>query len=260
MRFVRDAPFDIVVLHLHPIFSHGFRHSLEFLYTLVVIVDKDSGNTLMTRLNQLANQLIRAFLIVDDDPGEAEVFIIIVIKDHRNPAAVQFLVAVQIGVHDAGLNTVHNEALKILMHHGLKALAFIGELVVCQENMQVYPMVCQHTADAIDQHRVRIRILTLENQADFPFRILIAQIPGYSPILMKIGAAALNPVNQTFLYHLIHCHPDCFPADTQPAAKGIFRRQLLVSGKLILIDVCQQPAVYLLGLAVGNSHGFLSPL
>lgn len=95
---VGDAPLDVVVLELHPSLLHGGGGALELLDALVVVVDKDPRDMPVAPLDEQADEPVGALRVVDDDPGAAEIFVVVVVEDDRDMPPVDLLIAVQIGV------------------------------------------------------------------------------------------------------------------------------------------------------------------
>ena len=49
-------------------------------------------------LDEQADEPVGALRVVDDDPGAAEIFVVVVVEDDRDMPPVDLLIAVQIGV------------------------------------------------------------------------------------------------------------------------------------------------------------------
>ena len=256
MGFVRNAPLDIVIVQLQPTASHRFRHPLKLLHALVVVVHEDAGDVAVPGIHQTPDQLMGAFYIVDGHPGAAQIPIEIVVEDHRDPAPVEFLVAVEIRAEDARLHAVHDKAVEVLVHHRFQTAALVAELVVGQEDVKVYLLLCQDAAHPFDEARVGAGILSLQNKADLIERIVGVQVPRHHLFPVEIGPAALELVDEALFHQTVDGHPDRFPADAQLPAEGIFRGKALVSGEFVLVDISQKPAIYLIGFFLNSrEHG-----
>lgn len=240
---VRDAPLDIVVLHLQAPLLHGLRHALEFLHAGVVVVEEDPGNVFVSGIYEPGQQLPGAVPVVDDDPGAPQILVKIVIEDHGNLSAVKLLVAVQVGTQDAGLDAVYNKALEILVGHGFQTPALIVKLVVREEDVEVHSVRLEDGANAVNEAGVGAGILALEDQADFQGGFAGIQLLGHDLFPAEIGAAALELVHHTLLDQNIDGPADGLPADLELPAQGVFGRELLIAGKFIFFNIYQQPAV-----------------
>ena len=245
MRLVGNAPFDVIVLQLQPAVPHRFRHALKLFDTLVVVVHEYPGNIAMSGIDQAPYQLMRTFNIIDGHTRTAQIPIKIVVEYHRNFAPIKFLVAVKIRAEDTRLNTVHDKAMKILMHHCFQTAAFVAELVIGQKYVQIHPFLCQNAAHTLNQPRICTRILTLQNKADLIKCILGVQIARHHLFPVEIGAAPFDFVHDSFIHQSVDGHSYRFSADTQLPAERIFRRQTLVPGKFVFVDISQKPTIYL---------------
>ena len=131
MGFVGNTPFYIVILKFHPMPFQGCCHPLKFLDALIIIVNKNSRNMSVPRLNQEPKQTVSALFIVNGHFGIVQFFIIIIVKDNRYTLLINLRIAIQIGVHQACLYAIHDKPLKILMDYRLKAAPLIGKLIIC---------------------------------------------------------------------------------------------------------------------------------
>ena len=104
----------------------------------------------MYGIDQAPYQLMRTFNIIDGYTRTAQIPIKIVVEYHRNFAPIKFLVAVKIRAEDTRLNTVHDKAMKILMHHCFQTAAFVAEFVIAQKYMEVNLLLRQNTANPFD--------------------------------------------------------------------------------------------------------------
>ena len=75
--------------------------------------------------DQQTDKPVGAFKIIDNDTGIAQILIIIVVKDHGDAPAGKLLIAIQIGIENAGLYAVDNKPLEVLIHDRLQAPALI---------------------------------------------------------------------------------------------------------------------------------------
>ena len=246
MGLVGHAPLDIVVLELHPALQHGGGRPLELLDALVVVIHEDPRDLAVPRLDQQSDQLIGALLIVDDDPGVAEIFIVVVVKNDGDVPAVNLAVAVQIGVEHAGLDAVHNKALKILMDHCLQATPLIGKLVVGKKDPEVHLPGGQHAFDPLQQFGVCVGILALQDQTDLQGRRSGSQLPGEGHFFVDVRPAPLYFLDHTLLGQLVQRGAHGLAAHIQPPAQSVFRGELQVPGKLHLINVGREPLIDLL--------------
>ena len=259
MGLVGHAPLDIVVLELHPPLLHGGGSALELLNTLVVVIDEDTRDVPVAPLNEQADEPVGALHVVDDDPGTVEIFVVVVIEDDGDPPPVDLFVAVQIGIEQAGLDSIDDKPLKVLVDHGLQAAALVGELVVGEKYPQVHLIGGKHAFNAFQQFRVGVGILALEDETDFQRSRAGAQLSGQGDLFIDIGAAALDPLHQPLLGHPVQSGAHGLTAHVQPTAQGIFRGQLQVAGKLVLVDIGHQPAVDLIRLFARASQSKPSP-
>ena len=151
MGFVRNTPLDVIIVQFQTTISHRFRHALKLFYALVVVVHENAGNVAVPGIHQTPDQLMGTFYIVDGHPGAAQIPIEIVVEDHRDPAPVEFLVAVEIRAEDARLHAVHDKAVEVLVHHRFQTAALVAELVVGQEDVKVYLLLRQDAAHPFDE-------------------------------------------------------------------------------------------------------------
>ena len=146
--------------------------------------------------------------------------------------------------------------MEVLVHHRFQTAALVAELVVGQEDVKVYLLLCQDAAHPFDEARVGAGILSLQNKADLIERIVGVQVPRHHLFPMEIGPAALELVDKALFHQTVDGHPDRLPADAQLPAEGIFRGKALVSGELVLVDIGQKPAVDLIGFFLNSrEHG-----
>ena len=174
---------------------------------------------------------------------------------------VDLPVAVQVGVEQACLDPVDDEALEVLVDHRLKAVALVGELVVGKKHPQVHLVGGQHALDPLQQGGVGVGVLALEDQADFQQGGAGVQLPGQGHLFVDVGAASLHPPDQPLPGHPLQRGAHRLPAHIQPAAQRVFRGQLQVAGKLVLVDIGHQPTVDLIRLfaRARQAHPLLSP-
>ena len=243
--FVRNTPLDVIIVQFQTTISHRFRHALKLFYALVVVVHEDACNVAVSGIDQAPYQLMRTFNIIDGHTRTAQIPIKIVVEYHRNFAPIKFLVAVKIRAEDTRLNTVHDKAMKILMHHCFQTAAFVAELVIGQKYVQIHPFLCQNAAHTLNQPRICTRILTLQNKADLIKCILGVQIARHHLFPVEIGAAPFDFVHDSFIHQSVNGNSNRFPADAQLSAECIFRGQSLISRKLVFVDISQKPTIYL---------------
>ena len=220
--FVGYAPFDIVVLVLHPVFLQGGRHPLEFLNALIIVGDKYPGDVPMALPNEQADQLLGAAQVVDHHPGAFQVFVIVVIKNNGDALLIDPPVAVQVGIQQAGLYPVHDKALKALVHHRVEAPALIGELVVREEGAQVHLVGGKNAADAVHETGVGVAVLSLEDETDLGSAAAAPQLPGQGRLFFDIGAAPPHPAEEALLLQPGQGPAHRLPADGQLPAQGVF--------------------------------------
>ena len=101
--------------------------------------------------------------------------------------------------------------------------------------------------------------LSLEDQADLDPARAAAGLPGQGPLLVDVGAAALDLAQQALLGQAVQGGADRFPADGQPAAQGVFRGDAGAAGKLVLLNVGPHPLVYHFPLSVPGVHRLSPP-
>ena len=176
----------------------------------------------MALADQQADELLGAPQVVDHHPGAFQVAVVVVVKNHGDALLINFLVAVQIGVEQAGLHAVHNKALKALVDNGLETVALVGKFVVGEEGPQVHLVGGQNAADALHQAGIGVAVLALEDQADFQLSAAAPQLPGQGSLLVDIGAATLHPAEQALLGQPLQGPAHRLPADRQSPAQGIF--------------------------------------
>ena len=63
---------------------HGGGGTLKLLDALVVVVDKDACDVPVAPLNEQADEPVGALRVVDNDPGAAEIFVVVVVEDDRD--------------------------------------------------------------------------------------------------------------------------------------------------------------------------------
>ena len=192
---------------------------MKFFHTLIIIKHENSCNMAMSCLNQTSYQLLCTHHIIHPYLGTAQILVVIIIENQRNPVALQFPITIQIRARHTRLYSVYNKTAEILVHYSLEASAFIGEFIIRKKDLQFCLLIyLQHTSDAPNQFRLCASVLSLKNQSDFYLEICPGQFPGHSHLFVKICSAPPDAGNQIFLLQLIHCQSYSFTADTQPSA------------------------------------------
>ena len=84
-------------------------------------------------------------------------------------------------------------------------------------------------------------------QGQFYKGIICVQITRIYFFAVEISPTSLELVHESFCYQLVDGHSYRFSADTQLPAERIFRRQTLVPGKFVFVNISQKPAINLIG-------------